>query len=70
MHTEQGALRSIPYRLTYDGVAVNLSGAAQINRPFRGLQALRDEMVLEVAPGSDRFAGDYRDVLTLLYTAY
>lgn len=70
VHTVQGALHAIPYRLTYDGVAVNLSTVAQINRPFRGLSALREEMVLEVAPGTDRFAGDYRDVLTLLYTAY
>jgi spore coat protein U-like protein len=70
VHTVQGPLRAIPYRLTYDGVPVNLSAGAQINRPFRGLLALREEMVLEVAPGTDRFAGDYRDVLTLLYTAY
>lgn len=70
VHTVQGPPRAIPYRLTYDGVPVNLSAGAQINRPFRGLLALREEMVLEVAPGTDRFAGDYRDVLTLLYTAY
>ncbi|MFN3989248.1 MAG: hypothetical protein ACK4IS_03215 [Erythrobacter sp.] len=70
VHTVQGAQRAIPYSLTYDGTAVNLASGAQINRPFRGLVALRDEMVLEVAPGTDRFAGDYRDVLTLLYTAY
>lgn len=70
VHTDQGLPRAIPYRLTYDGVPVNLSGGAQINRPFRGLLALREEMVLEVAPGTDRFAGVYRDVLTLLYTAY
>lgn len=70
VHTVQGPLRTIPYRLTYDGVAVNLTNGAQINRPFRGLLAVREEMVLEVAPGIDRFAGDYRDVLTLLYTAY
>ncbi len=70
VHTVQGPLRAIPYRLTYDGVDVNLSTSAQINRPFRGLVALREEMVLEVAPGANRFAGDYRDVLTLFYTAY
>ncbi len=70
VHTVHGASRAIPYRLTYDGTPVNLSGGAQINRPFRGLLALREEMVLEVAPGTDRFAGSYRDVLTLLYTAY
>jgi len=70
VHTVQGPLRAIPYRLTYDGVPVNLSAGAQLNRPFRGLFALREEMVLEIAPGTDRFAGDYRDVLTLLYTAY
>lgn len=70
VHTVQGPPRTIPYRLTYDGTAVNLAAAAQISRPFRGLLAQREEMVLEVAPGSDRFAGVYRDVLTLLYTAY
>jgi len=70
VHTVQGAQRAIPYSLTYDGTAVNLASGAQINRPFRGLVALREEMVLEVAPGTDRFAGDYRDVLTLLYTAF
>jgi hypothetical protein len=70
VHTVQGPLRAIPYRLTYDGVPVNLAAGAQVNRPFRGLLALREEMVLEVAPGTNRFAGDYRDVLTLLYTAY
>lgn len=70
VHTVQGPSRAIPYTLTYDGVPVNLSAGAQINRPFRGLLAMREEMVLEVAPGTDRFAGDYRDVLTLLYTAY
>lgn len=70
VHTVQGPGSAIPYRLSYDGVAVNLAAGAQVNRPFRGLIALREEMVLEVAPGTDRFAGDYRDVLTLLYTAY
>ena len=70
VHTVQGPLRAIPYSLAYDGIAVNLSSGAQINRPFRGLLAVREEMVLEVAPGTNRFAGDYRDVLTLLYTAY
>jgi hypothetical protein len=70
VHTQQGPGRAIAYRLTYAGVPVDLSNGAQINRPFRGLVALRDEMVLEVAPGTDRFAGDYRDVLNLLYTAY
>ncbi len=70
VHTVHGPSRAIAYTMTYDGVAVNLSSGAQLNRPFRGLVALREEMVLEVAPGTDRFAGDYRDVLTLLYTAY
>jgi hypothetical protein len=70
VHTLAGPSRAIPYRMTYDGMAVNLAAGAQINRPFRGLVAVREEMVLEVAPGTDRFAGDYRDVLTLLYTAY
>lgn len=70
VHTVQGPARAIPYSLTYDGMAVNLSSGEQINRPFRGLLARREEMVLEVAPGKDRFAGDYRDVLTLFYTAY
>jgi hypothetical protein len=70
VHTVQGPSRAIPYRLTYDGVPVNLSAGAQISRPFRGLAGLREEMVLEVVPGTDRFAGDYRDVLTLFYTAY
>ena len=70
VHTMRGPISAIPYRMTYDGMVVNLSSGAQINRPFRGLLAVREEMVLEVAPGTDRFAGDYRDVLTLLYTAY
>ncbi|WP_146107689.1 hypothetical protein [Porphyrobacter sp. HT-58-2] len=70
VHTVQGPGSAIAYSLTYDGVAVNLASGAQINRPFRGLLARREEMVLEVAPGTNRFAGDYRDVLTLLYTAY
>ncbi|MCX9145951.1 hypothetical protein [Erythrobacter sp. WG] len=70
VHTVQGARTAIAYRLTYDGAPVNLAAGAQINRPFRGLIAQREEMVLEVAPGTNRFAGDYRDVLTLLYTAY
>ncbi len=70
VHTVHGPARAIAYRMTYDGVPVNLSVGAQISRPFRGLLALREEMVLEVAPGTDRFAGDYRDVLTLVYTAH
>lgn len=70
VHTVRGPVSAIPYSLSYDGLAVNLSGGAQITRPFRGLLALREEMVLEVAPGTNRFAGDYRDVLTLFYTAY
>ena len=70
VHTVRGPASAIAYSLSYDGVPVNLSTAAQINRPFRGLLAVREEMVLEVAPGTNRFAGDYRDVLTLLYTAY
>jgi hypothetical protein len=70
VHTVLGPSRAIPYRMTYDGAAVNLAAGAQVNRPFRGLIALREEMVLEVAPGTGRLAGEYRDVLTLLYTAY
>lgn len=70
MHTSQVAGRVIPYTLSYDGIAINLANAVQINRPFRGLIARREEMVLEVAPGTARFAGNYRDVLTLIYTAY
>lgn len=70
VHTVQSIPRSIPYTLTYGGTPINLATGVQINRPFRGLNAQREEMVLEVAPGTDRFAGDYRDVLTLLYTAY
>lgn len=70
VHTVRGPVSAIPYSLTYDGVPVNLSSGAQISRPFRGLLAVREEMVLEVAPGTNRFAGDYRDVLTLFYTAF
>jgi hypothetical protein len=70
VHTVRGPISAIPYSLTYDGVPVNLSTGAQISRPFRGLLAVREEMVLEVAPGTNRFAGDYRDVLTLFYTAF
>ncbi|MFO6448606.1 hypothetical protein ACLBKU_15835 [Erythrobacter sp. NE805] len=70
VHTVLGPIRAIPYRLSYDSAAVNLSTGAQVSRPFRGLIAQRDEMVLEVAPGTGRLAGEYRDVLTLLYTAY
>jgi hypothetical protein len=70
LHTSQLPDRTIPYTMSYDGIAVRLSSAVQINRPFRGLMARREEMVLEVEPGTDRFAGNYRDVLTLMYTAY
>jgi hypothetical protein len=70
VHTGSATAAAIPYTLSYNGVAINLATAAQINRPFRGLLAVREEMVLTVAPGLNRFAGDYRDVLTLLYTAY
>ena len=70
LHTGQAAAAAIPYTLSYDGVPINLTTATQISRPFRGLLAVREEMVLTVAPGLNRFAGDYRDVLTLFYTAY
>ncbi|ODT00740.1 MAG: hypothetical protein ABS49_04025 [Erythrobacter sp. SCN 62-14] len=69
-HSSQVPGRVIPYTLNYDGIPVNLANPVQINRPFRGLAARREEMVLEVAPGTDRFAGNYRDVLMLIYTAY
>jgi hypothetical protein len=70
VHTLQGPSRAISYSLTYDGAKVDLLTGEKINRPFRGLLARREELVLAVAPGKERFAGDYRDVLTLLYTAY
>ncbi len=70
VHEQGPQVRPIPYRLVYDGMAVNLAAAAQITRSFRGLVANREEIVLEVAPGDARFAGSYRDVLTLLYTAF
>jgi hypothetical protein len=70
VHDAGLAVPPIPYALFYDGMAVNLAAISQINRPFRGLAATRDEMVLEVAPSNARAAGNYRDVLRLFYTAY
>lgn len=69
-HDDGPGVPPIPYDLFYDGARIDLSAASQINRPFRGLAATRDEMVLEVPPGDARFAGNYRDVLMLAYTAY
>jgi hypothetical protein len=70
VHEVGAAISPIPYTLIYDGIPINLATSAQLNRPFRGLAATREEMVLEVAPGEGRFAGNYRDVLTLFYTAF
>lgn len=70
VHDDGPAVPPIPYTLFYDGARIDLSSASQISRPFRGLAATRDEMVLEVPPGDARFAGNYRDVLMLVYTAY
>lgn len=70
VHDDGPGVPPIAYSLFYDGARVDLSSPSQINHPFRGLAATRDEMVLEVPPGDARFAGNYRDVLTLNYTAY
>lgn len=70
VHENGSAFGAIPYSLAYDGTPVNLATIAQITRSFTGLGTRREEMVLRVEPQRQRFAGTYRDVLTLNYTAF
>lgn len=70
VHEGGPAFGSIPYSLVYDGTPVNLAALAQINRAFSGLGIRREQMLLRVEPQSRKFAGTYRDVLTLNYTAF
>lgn len=64
------ALGSIPYDVTYDGTPVDLATAARIDRPSTGLATRREDVVFRVAPQDALYAGRYRDVLTVSYTAF
>lgn len=70
VHESGRAFGTIPYSMTYDGAPVNLATAAQITKPFSGLGTRREQLLLRVEPQRERFAGNYRDVLTLNYTAF
>ncbi|AOG01366.1 hypothetical protein BSY18_1718 [Blastomonas sp. RAC04] len=70
VHEGGSAFGNIPYSLVYDGTPVNLASLAQINRAFTGLGTRREQMQLRVEPQTRKYAGTYRDVLTLNYTAF
>lgn len=70
VHESGRAFGTVPYSLAYDGTPVNLTSIAQITKGFTGLGTRREQMVLRVEPQRERFAGTYRDVLTLNYTAF
>jgi len=70
VHENGRAFGAIPYGLVYDGTSVNLATIAQISRPFSGLGTRREQMRLRVEPQNERFAGTYRDVLMVSYTAF
>lgn len=70
VHESGRSLGTIPYRMTYDGTSVNLASPAALRRPFTGLGTRREEIVLQVDPQTNQFAGTYRDVLTLNYIAF
>lgn len=70
VHEAGPAFGSIPYSLVYDGTPVNLALSTQVNRAFTGLGTRREQMQLRVEPQTKKFAGTYRDVLTLNYIAF
>ena len=65
--TEPTNSRAIPYALTIDGEAINLSGSsARINRtPVNGLGADNYRMVARIVDADGRKAGRYEDVITI-----
>lgn len=62
--------QAVPYQFTVDGTPIDLRGAAQLVRsPPRTLDGAAYLGVATVAPVSNRYAGEYRDVITVTVDA-
>ena len=71
VHTLGPQYGTIPYSAYLSGERLQLDRPATIRLDDDGNHALRsEELRVMVAPQSNRFAGQYRDTLTLVFTPY
>lgn len=62
---------TISYQATYDGTPIDLaSGMAVLSRAYPGASVQSDVLRIGIEPQNDKFAGKYRDVLTLEFIPF
>lgn len=62
---------TIAYQATYDGAPIDLkSGLAVLNRTYPGASVQSDVLWIGIQPQRDKYAGKYRDVLTLEFIPF
>lgn len=71
LHESGAQFGSISYQTTYDGAPIDLAtGMAVLNRTYSGTSVQSDLLRISIQPQSDKFAGKYRDVLTLEFIPF
>ena len=71
VHELGQALGSIGYSASYDGAPLNLSnGPVVVSRAYEGMSTQMDTLKITIAPQTDKYAGKYRDTITLEFIPY
>lgn len=70
LHEQGSAYGSIPYRARLGGAVLDLVTPTPVTIPFGGTGVRMETLRVEVDPQRARYAGRYRDTLTLEFTAF
>ncbi len=71
VHELGASLGSIDYTATYNGSTLNLTnGPVVVSRAYDGMATQVDTLRVTIAPQSDKYAGKYRDTITLEFIPY
>jgi hypothetical protein len=70
LHEQGSAYGRIPYRARLGGEALDLQTPTPIIIPLTSTGVRMDSLLVEVDPQTGRYAGRYRDTLTLEFTAF
>jgi hypothetical protein len=71
IHELGPALGTIDYTATYNGTVLNLSsGPVVVARGYEGMATQMDTFRVTIAPQSGKYAGKYRDTVTLEFIPY
>jgi hypothetical protein len=71
VHELGTGLGSIDYTASYDGSVLNLSnGPVVVSRAYEGMSTQMDTLKVTIGPQSGKYAGKYRDTITLEFIPY